>query len=77
MEKGVSGATPLYVQDNFLYYYSDNYLFRIDYTGNAENYHAFLEGQEEFDAIQILKIEWNGLNIILLKIDFINLIYFF
>ena len=59
MEKGVSGATPLYVQDNFLYYYSDNYLFRIDYTGDAENYHAFLEGQEEFDAVQILKIEWN------------------
>ena len=60
LEKGVSGATLLYVKDNYLYYYNaSNNLFRIDYTGTEENYHAFLDGQEAYDGVQILKIEWN------------------
>lgn len=60
LETGVTGAILLSLQDNYLYYYnSTNNLFRIDYTGDEENYHAYLEGQEEFDAVQILKIEWN------------------
>jgi len=59
-KKGFSGRKILYTVDNYLYTYNDSEktLFRIDYTGEADDYNAILSS-EEYSDVQILKIEFN------------------
>ena len=60
VKKGFSSRQILYIRDNYLYTYTSDMkgLYRIDYTGSADEYHGF-DGSEEYADVQILKIEFN------------------
>ena len=57
---GFSGRKLLYTIDNYLYTYneSEKTMFRVDYTGDADDYNAILSN-EEYSDVQVLKIEFN------------------
>ncbi len=58
--KGFTSRKLLYISDNYLYTYmaDTKALYRIDYTGAKDDYHAFA-GNEEYEDVRILEIEFN------------------
>ncbi len=60
-KSGFTGRSLLYVKDNYLYSYTTdtNNLYRIDYTGSADDYNL-ISGSEEYKDVQILEIEFNS-----------------
>ncbi len=59
-KKGFTGRTLLYVKDNYLYSYSSDTknLYRIDYTGVADDYNL-ISGNEEYKDVKIPGVEFN------------------
>lgn len=59
-KKGFTSRQILYIRDNYLYTYTTDMkgLYRIDYTGSADDYHGYA-GDKEYTDVQILKIEFN------------------
>ena len=60
-KSGFTGRSLLYVKDNYLYSYTSdmNNLYRIDYTGAADDYNL-ISGSEEYKDVKILEIEFNA-----------------
>ena len=59
-KKGFTGRTLLYVKDNYLYSYSADTknLYRVDYTGVADNY-SLISSDEEYKDVKIPGVEFN------------------
>lgn len=61
MAYGVEGATLLFIEGDYLYYYasSSTNLSRIKHTGTAQSDYDVTYGNEDYKAVNILQIQFN------------------
>ena len=67
LSESASGATFIKTQGNYLFYNmagtNGHFIYRVNYTGTADNYHPLLvdtDANKEYKAEQILDLDWNN-----------------